>query len=80
MLTKDPYLSENDFRFIVQDIGPQLINYFPVQERLAGLAAEERLAGLAAEERLAGLAAEEIEAYLKRLKAQSSSNSKSANK
>ena len=71
MLTKDPYLSENDFRFIVQDIGPQLINYFPVQERLAGLATEERLAGLAAEE---------IEAYLKRLKAQSSSNSKSTNK
>ncbi len=62
MLTKDPYLSEKDFHFIVQDIGPQLINYFPVEERLAGLAAEE------------------IEAYLKRLKSQSSSNAKSANK
>ncbi len=80
MLTKDPYLSDKDFRFIVQDIGPQLINYFPIEERLAGLAPQERLSGLSLEERLADQAPEEIEAYLKRLRLASSSNGKSANK
>ena len=71
MLTKDPYLSDKDFRFIAKDIGPQLVPYLSVEERLPGLAPEERLAGLSTEE---------IEAYLKRVKSQSSSNGKNGNK
>ena len=80
MLTKDPYLSDKDFRFIAQDIGPQLVTYLSVEDRLAGLAPQERVAGLSLEERLADQAPEEIEAYLKRVKTKPSPYPKSAKK
>lgn len=48
----------------------EILSYYSLEDRLAGLRPEDRLAGLRPEDRLAGLSAEEIEAYLRKLKQQ----------